>query len=720
MSKGFVTLPAEAGQDETVIEFCKKWGADAIRDSDGTELSPGLLGLGYDVYSTICLVRADQAWARSHCEHLPRKFLMSEPVTARSGPVEIDPMAGYFDQKYQLDAAGQAMEHWEVIDRTTGQAVARADWEFDAKTARVVVRSAAEYHQYTVNFLVSQIWDSTSMYNHITNNWTSEHVASVDPYYPETYRHLMKYFDQWLQSHADTDVVRLTTLAYHFTNDSGPGGSSKYRDWQGYTDTISLPAMEDFARRHGCRPRSEDIVDAGYYNATDRVPSDRYLDWMEFVQDFVLRFGKDLVDRVHRAGKKAGIFWGDHWIGVEPYSPKYRQMGIDIDIGAVGDGVSLRRLADAPGGQVREARFYPYFFPDVFRPGGDPLGESIGRWVRIRRAMLRNSVDRIGYGGYLSLAAKFPEFVEHVADLCREFRQIKAAAAKGPSWRAPVRVAVLTAWGALRSWINDKGAGYKFHDPRQSNLLECLAGLPVEVRFLSFRDIERDGLPGDMDVLVNNGEAETAWSGGRHWASATVQAAIRRFVDRGGGFLGAGGPSACQHQGRYFQLSDVMGVQKEVGQSMGSPALAFQPVARHFILDDQLDGITFGPARSNVFLCQDRTDVLRADGKMVLLAARGYGKGRSVYLAGLPYSLANARLLLRCLFWAAGKNAQLHQWFSTHPDTDCAAYLDAGALAVVNNVGEDRHTVVHTDAGKTIELCLKPYECRWLEIPARQ
>lgn len=33
-----VTLPAEAGQEAKVIELIRRWGVDAIRDSDGTQL----------------------------------------------------------------------------------------------------------------------------------------------------------------------------------------------------------------------------------------------------------------------------------------------------------------------------------------------------------------------------------------------------------------------------------------------------------------------------------------------------------------------------------------------------------------------------------------------------------------------------------------------------------------------------------------------------------
>ena len=37
--KGDFTLPGEAGYEQLTLELAKKWGADVIRDSDGTKLS---------------------------------------------------------------------------------------------------------------------------------------------------------------------------------------------------------------------------------------------------------------------------------------------------------------------------------------------------------------------------------------------------------------------------------------------------------------------------------------------------------------------------------------------------------------------------------------------------------------------------------------------------------------------------------------------------------
>ncbi len=650
---------------------------------------------------------------------------MSEYVTAMSETVQIDPMANYFREKYEIDTNHDPKDRWQVFDRTTGQEVPVSDWQFDAETGLVTVQNAKKFHTYTVNFMVYQIWDSTSMYNHISNNWTCEHVVSTEPYHAEAREHLMGFFDNWLEEHPHTDVVRLTTLAYHFVLDSDKHGVDKYRDWVGYMDTVTVEALDDFEKEYGYRLTSEDFVDQGFYNATHRVPTQQYLDWMQFIHRFVIEFGKELVDKVHAAGKKAAMFQGDHWVGTEPYSDEFSKMGIDINVGAAEDGVALRRLADSPNDEIKEIRLYPYFFPDVFCEGGDPLSESVSNWVKIRRAMLRKPIDRIGYGGYLSLAAKFPEFVTQVESLCDEFRTIKEYSQKTRPFTGPVVVGVLNAWGKWRSWLNNFGCDQKFFVKRPdvvavagSNLLECLSGLPVEVRFLSLSEIEQNGVPADINVLINDGEDGTAWSGGHHWGNETVVSAIREWVYNGGGFAGNIGPTAYPHQGRYFQLADVMGVEKEVGCSVMTAAKKFDIPEKHFITDDAFDAFDFGTENSYVFCDSENTEVLKtkSDGLHIHLAANEFGSGRGVYMAGLPYSIDNSRLLHRVLFWAAGKEDQLKQWFSSNLNTDCAAYPETGKFAVVNNVDASQETVISTPEGEQITVNLKPYEMKWFSM----
>ena len=50
------------------------------------------------------------------------------------------------------------------------------------------------------------------------------------------------------------------------------------------------------------------------------------------------------------------------------------------------------------------------------------MKEAKINWVTARRAILRSPIDRIGYGGYLKLALKFPEFIDYVESVCDEFR----------------------------------------------------------------------------------------------------------------------------------------------------------------------------------------------------------------------------------------------------------------------------------------------------------
>ena len=74
-TSGGFTLPGESGQEKLTLELAKKWGADVIRDSDGTQLSDEILDAGYDIYSTICIIRDHNAWAKEHPECLQQSFL---------------------------------------------------------------------------------------------------------------------------------------------------------------------------------------------------------------------------------------------------------------------------------------------------------------------------------------------------------------------------------------------------------------------------------------------------------------------------------------------------------------------------------------------------------------------------------------------------------------------------------------------------------------------
>ena len=61
-----------------------------------------------------------------------------------------------------------------------------------------------------------------------------------------------------------------------------------------------------------------------------------------------------------------------------PYGKYFAGIGLDAVVGSVGSGVTLRMISDIKGVDYTEGRLLPYFFPDVFCEGGDPIGEAKG------------------------------------------------------------------------------------------------------------------------------------------------------------------------------------------------------------------------------------------------------------------------------------------------------------------------------------------------------
>ncbi len=716
-NRGRVTLPAEKGMEKEVLWLADRWGIDAVRDSDGTELSGEITELGFEVYSTLCLVREDNEWAKANRDCLQQMYLMSDPVVAVDGRVEIDILKGYYSEQFAVDELHEPEKWWEVRDRTTGNVLPPENWEFHREKASVVIKAAEKWHRYTVSFLVYQIWEPVSMYNHITNGWKEEHRLPVDPRHPRARTHLLDVLDKWLLEHPQTDVVRFTTFFYNFDLIYDESGKERQVDWFGYLSSVSPAALEQFEREYGYSLEPEDFIDQGYYNTPFRVPTRRYLDWMEFNQRFVADLAGECVDRVHKAGKKAIMFLGDHWAGTEPYGRHFKKIGLDAVVGAAGDGTTARMIADIPV-KATEARFYPYFFPDVFHSEGDPVKESTEVWRKCRRALLRKPMDRMGYGGYLSLAVKFPEFVEHIAAVCTEFRTLQERTGGTKPYSAPFKVMLLNAWGSIRSWMTHQVAHSLWNQRCYSYLgiLEALAGLPFEVEFASFDEVKKNGISPGTGVVINAGDGGTAWSGGEHWKDERLVTAIREWVYSGGGFIGVGEPTACEYNGSYFQLADVLGVQKETGYSVSRNKPKDGGNREHFITAGFTGRIDYGEGMDSIYKYGSTSEVLDVENGSCSLAVNSYGKGRAVYMAGLPFTIENTRLLLRALFWAAGREKEMEYWFSSNPAVECSAYPETGWFAVINNSGEKQEGSILKPGGERVEVELPPMGCQWMRI----
>ena len=712
---GRVTIPTDLDVVPETLEILKKWGADAIRDCDGTDFPQQLKDADAKIYSTYYTTRKDNAWAKANPDEVQQCYIMTGFYTAPGDTVTIPLMKGISPELMQVNTNDDITRWWEVMDRTTGQPVPPEQWSYADGSVTV---QAVPFHEYTVSFLAYLIWDPVHMYNATTNGWTNfEHQITFDVRQPKTHKYSMERLRKFIAEHPYVNVIRYTTFFHQFTLIFDELKREKFVDWYGYSASVSPYILNQFEQEVGYKFRPEYIIDQGYYNNQYRVPSKEYRDFQAFQRREVAKLAKEMVDITHECGCEAMMFLGDHWIGTEPFMPEFKTIGLDAVVGSVGNGSTLRLISDIEGVKYTEGRFLPYFFPDTFHEGGDPVREAKENWVTARRAILRKPIDRIGYGGYLKLALQFPEFVDYVESVCNEFRELYENI-KGTTPYCVKRVAVLNCWGKMRAWgchMVHHALYYK-QNYSYAGVIEMLSGAPFDVKFISFEDIKNDPhLLDSLDVIINVGDADTAHTGGIWWEDPEISSAIRKFVWNGGGFIGVGEPSGHPYQGHILQLASVLGVEEENGFTLNYDKYNWEEHPNHFILQDADKPIDFGEGKKNIYALEG-TEVLVQRNKEVQMAAHDFGKGRAVYISGVPYSFANSRTLYRAILWSAHSEDELHTWFSSNYNVEVHAYVKNGKYCVVNNTYEPQDTTVYTTDGNSFDLHLDANEIRWYEI----
>lgn len=715
-TKGRVTIPTDVDVIPQTLELMERWGADAVRDCDGTDFPPELKEVDAKIYSTYYTTRKDNDWAKANPDEVQQMYLMTPFYTAEGNSLSIHLMKGLYPDMLKPNSHDDITRWWEVIDRTTGEVVSVTDWSYEEETGDVTIKTQP-FHDYTVSFLAYIIWDPVHMYNAVTNDWKDvEHQITFDVRQPKTHAFTMKRLRKFIEEHPYVNVLRFTTFFHQFTLVFDELAREKYVDWYGYSASVSPYILEQFEKEAGYRFRPEYIIDQGYYNGQYRIPSKEYRDFQAFQRREVAKIAKEMVDITHECGKEAMMFLGDHWIGTEPFMEEFASIGLDAVVGSVGNGSTLRLISDIEGVRYTEGRLLPYFFPDTFCEGGDPVKEAKMNWVTARRAILRKPVDRIGYGGYLKLALDFPEFVDYVEAVCEEFRELYDNV-KGCTPYCVKRVAVLNCWGKMRAWGAHMvhHALYQKQNYSYAGIVEALSGAPFDVKFISFEDIKANpDMLKDIDVILNVGGADTAHTGGAYWCDPVIVSAIKEFVYRGGGMIGVGEPSAHQANGRYFQLANVFGVEEERGFTLGYDKYNWENHP-HFITEDCQGEIDFGEGQKNIYALEG-TQILVQREKEVQLAVNCFGKGRAVYISGLPYSFENSRLLYRAILWSSHEEENLHRWFSTNYNVEVHAYIKNGKYCVVNNTYEPQETVIYRGDGSSFELQLEANEIRWYQI----
>ena len=715
-TKGLVTIPTDVDVVSGTLELMERWGADALRDCDGTDFPKELQNVDAKIYSTYYTTRKDNDWARQNPDEIQQMYLMTPFYTAEGTSLEIPLMKGLYPDMLTPNTRDDIRRWWEVIDRTTGEVVSPDHWSC-CEGRGIVTVETTPFHEYTVSFLAYIMWDPVHMYNAVTNSWKGvEHQITFDVRQPKTHAFTMKRLRRFIEEHPYVNVLRFTTFFHQFTLVFDELAREKYVDWYGYSASVSPYILEQFEREAGYPFRPEYIIDQGYYNNQYRIPSREYQDFQAFQRREVAKIVREMVDITHEYGKEAMMFLGDHWIGTEPFMEEFQTLGLDAVVGSVGNGSTLRLISDIPGVRYTEGRLLPYFFPDVFCEGQDPVREAKYNWVTARRAILRKPIDRIGYGGYLKLAMQFPDFLDYVEQVCNEFRELYRNV-RGTVPYCFKKVAVLNCWGKMRAWGCHMvhHALYQKQNYSYAGVIEALSGAPFDVVFLSFQDLlDQPEILNDIDVIINVGDADTAHTGGEWWIHPQIQETIRRFVYQGGGIIGVGEPSGHQYQGHFFQLANIFGVEQEHGFTLGYDKYNWEEHS-HFILDDVASEMDFGEGKKNIFALE-QTQVLVQRDREVQMAVNTFGKGRAVYISGLPYSFENSRVLHRATLWSSSSEDALLHWFSSNYNVDVHAYPENGKYCVVNNTDALQETVIYRGDGSSFEKTMQPNEIIWYEI----
>ena len=695
--RGDFTLPGEAGYEKLTLEMAERWGADVIRDSDGTKLSPEITEAGYRIYSTICIIREHNAFAQQHPDAQQQTFLPSDEVTAAGKETVIRPLEGYFAEQFRINDTPDAMRYWQVWDRTAGQEIARQDWEY--RDGEVTVRGCVPYHRYSVSFLAWRIWEEINMYNHTTNHWTSEHLHQLDPRHPGAWEYLKNWLRVWCENNPQTNVIRLTSLFYNFVwiFGSDPRRRTRFTDWASYDFTVSPAALDAFREEYGYSLTAEDFINGGKLQATHRPPTDRKRDYMDFIQRFVAEKARTLVDIIHSYGKEAYVFYDDSWVGMEPSGKTFASVGFDGLIKCVFSGFECRLCAAAKV-PVHEIRFHPYLFPvglgglPTFSEGGHPEQDAEAYWIHVRRALARQPVQRIGLGGYLHLTIGQEPFNRAIEEMAIAFRRLKALHGQGAPAELKVTVAVLHTWGSLRPWTL---SGH-FHETDGNTLIhinEALSGLPVKVKFISFEDL-RNGALKDADILINAGRAGDAWSGGDAWTDPETEAEVTRFVTEGGALISIGEPSAREGGYPRFALAHLFGVDRDTGEyACHAPWSWEQAKDSPFRICTQAIGRTDG-----IRLTAPDTQVLASEEGTPTLTLRRVGKGRALYMGGFRWSPEGSRMLLDILLYLSGAEGP-EAGLSDNPLVETAWFPASKTLVIMNNGEEETETEIRFPEG---------------------
>lgn len=164
----------------------------------------------------------------------------------------------------------------------------------------------------------------------------------------------------------------------------------------------------------------------------------------------------------------------------------------------------------------------------------------------------------------------------------------------------------------------------------------------------------------------------------------------------------------------------MLGVDEEIGYTLSQDKYNIQKQPHE--ITEGLGAIDYGEDKKNIYALPN-TKVLdiaiserfkrSVNVGEVKTAVNSFGKGRSFYITGLPYSFRNSRLLYKAIVWCAGKD--LYRAYADNVNVECNYYPASGKYALVNNVKAAQTTDFYDVHGNKRTVTLAPMEIRWIK-----
>ena len=143
--KGRVTIPTDTDVIKETLEIMDIWGADAIRDCDGTEFPQELKDAGSKVYATYYTTRKDNDWAKANLDEVQQMYIMTPFHTATKDRLAIHLMDHLYPDMLKVNSRDDITKWWEVMDRTTGEPVPADKWSYNEADGNVT-RCTTPFH----------------------------------------------------------------------------------------------------------------------------------------------------------------------------------------------------------------------------------------------------------------------------------------------------------------------------------------------------------------------------------------------------------------------------------------------------------------------------------------------------------------------------------------------------------------------------------------------